>query len=132
MGKALALALGVAVAAAAVWFLALRKDDEDLVRSTVDGFAAAVHREDFRAVCDRYLTSDLEQRLQLYGDCPGVLRRSTAARTFDPRFKLAVKSVDVRGDTAFARVETTARGRTATIRVRLHKQRGRWRLATLR
>lgn len=132
MSTRVALGLAVLAVGAGLWFLVIRKSDEERVRETIDGFTAAVHVRDFGAVCDRYLTTDLKERLQLFGTCSAVLRRSTANPAFDPQFQLHVKSVKVEGNRASADVETKARGKTATVTVRLAKQGGDWRLATLR
>jgi ketosteroid isomerase-like protein len=132
MAKALAVVAVAVAAAAALYFFVIRDDDEDQVRDTLNGFAAATRDRDFRAVCDHFLTTDLKERIQLFGRCPAVLQRSTSSRAFDPKFKLVVESVDVSDDHATAKVRNTVRGKTGTVQIRLEKQHDQWRLATLR
>jgi ketosteroid isomerase-like protein len=126
-------ALPVVVAAAAAGLLAAGcgKSDDDKVRDTLTRFERATEKRDYKALCDNVFSEDLVQRLRAVGlPCVVALQRSTVASTLQP--SITVEQVKVRGDTALARVTTTAVGQRASHdTIRLVKQGNDWRIASL-
>ena len=98
------------------------------VVAVVEAFERATAEKDFREICSRLFTAEV--RKQAGGeDCEQVLRRS-AEGVKDPR--LTVERVEVSGDSATARVVTTARGqKRVSEELRLVRQGGSFRLSVL-
>jgi hypothetical protein len=89
---------------------------------------SATRRHDFQTICDDLLAA--ATRRQAGGtDCPAVLgERAKGVR----RARIVVQSIEVSGNTALARVRTTATGQAATGDViRLVREGGRFRISSL-
>lgn len=128
--------VAVALAAMALFVVAgwgwIHDSEEDKVRSAITEFADAVRATDFDAICEEHITNSLKEQVELLGECSAVVARATKVPGFDPRFSVEIRSVDVTGDRAAARVETIQNGRERESEMNLAKEGdGRWRLATL-
>jgi hypothetical protein len=100
------------------------------VSDTVKGFASAVRDGDYRAVCERYLSNEIRQKLTDQGGCQDRVKTVVGAAGARA-FQLEVVSVKVRGTRARARVRTTQGGRSATASLALLKEDGEWHVAGL-
>jgi hypothetical protein len=89
---------------------------------------SATRRHDFQTICDDLLAAST--RRQAGGaDCPAVLgERAKGVR----RPRIVVRSIEVGGNTAVARVQTTAVGQAPTNDViRLVREGDRFRISSL-
>ena len=104
--------------------------DEQRVRTTLDHFTRAAADRDYQALCGELLSRDLVARVEEVGlPCEVALSKALQG-VAHPR--LDVRKVRIDGSTAFALVRTTARGqRASTDTVRLSKENGSWRIASL-
>ena len=107
-----------------------RASPAEQVRSTVEGFAGAVARRDYQALCDTYLSTRLIGGLESAGlPCEAAIRPEVGS-TEKPT--LEIRSVDVRCDRARVRVHTTAANQPPSDdTLALARERGRWRIASL-
>jgi hypothetical protein len=94
----------------------------------IEKLQSATRTHDFQTICNELLAA--ATRRQAGGaDCPAVLgERAKGVR----RPRIVVQSIEVRGNTAMARVRTTATGQAATGDViRLVREGGRFRISSL-
>jgi hypothetical protein len=122
-------------AAAALAALALSaggcgESDDQRVRDTLQRFGTATATKDYRALCRDLLARRLVARLRAVGlPCEQALSRALGPVD---RPSLKVQEVKVSGNTALARITTTARGqRPSRDTIRLVEQDGSWRIAAL-
>ena len=131
-GKALAIALVpiVIVLILLVNVLKPEPDSEDEVRETLDRFAAATRDKDYQTLCDDLYASDLVERIRAAGlPCEVALRTGLEDRQ-NPQ--LRVLSVEVNGDSASARVRSTAGGEVPSPdTVGLEREDDDWRVSSL-
>lgn len=131
-GKALVIACVplLVVVVLLVMVLKPEPDATEEVRETLDRYAAATREKDYQTLCDELLASDLVQRIRSAGlPCEVALRTGLEDRQ-NPQ--LAVSRVEVTGDTANARVRSTAGGEVPSVdTVRLVKQDEGWRVSSL-
>lgn len=131
-GKALVIALVpiVIVLVLLVNVLKPEPDSEEEVRETLDRFAAATRDKDYQTLCDDLYASDLVERIRAAGlPCEVALRTGLEDRR-NPQ--LRVISVEVDGETASARVRSTAGGEVpSTDTVRLAKEGDDWKVSSL-
>ena len=106
------------------------KSDDDKVRDTLARFEQATEKRDYKALCDDVLSKQLVQRLRAVGlPCQLALQRGLGG-VIQP--SITVEQVKVRGDTALARITSTAVGQRASHdTIRLVKQGDDWRVASL-
>jgi hypothetical protein len=98
------------------------------VAGVIQKLQSATRTHDFQTICNDLLAA--ATRRQAGGaDCPAVLgERATGVR----RPRIVVQSIEVSGNTALARVRTTATGQAATGDViRLVREGGRFRISSL-
>lgn len=131
-GKKLAIAL-VPIVLVLVLLVSVLKpgaNSEEEVRETLDRFAAATRDKDYQTLCDDLYASDLVERIRAAGlPCEVALRTGLEDRQ-NPQ--LRVLSVEVDGDTASARVRSTAGGEVpSTDTVRLTKEGDDWKVSSL-
>jgi ketosteroid isomerase-like protein len=102
----------------------------DQVRSTLRGFADATAKRDYQALCDDYFSPALVDQVEQAGlPCEAAIRPEISA-TRNP--KLDIRSVDVNGDHALAKVHTSAANQPASDdTIQLLKVKGKWRIASL-
>ena len=105
-------------------------NDEEAVRAALRDFNEVVAARDVQALCDRVLARELVSRVTRAGlPCEVAVRPALQAAQ---RPRLDVRSVRIDGDRAEAVVETAAANQPAsTDRVRLVRERGGWRVASL-
>ena len=131
-GKALVFALVPIVAVLVLLVIVLKPepDREEEVRETLDRFAAATRDKDYQTLCDDLYASELVERIRAAGlPCEVALRTGLEDRQ-NPQ--LSVMSVEVTGDTASARVRTTAGGEVPSVdTVRLVREDDGWRVSSL-
>jgi hypothetical protein len=89
---------------------------------------SATRRHDFQTICDDLLAASTRRQAGA-ADCPAVLgERAKGVR----RPRIVVRSIEVGGNTAVARVQTTAVGQAPTNDViRLVREGGRFRISSL-
>ncbi len=79
---------------------------DDQVRSALKGYASAFARHDYQALCKTYFAPKFVEGIEESGlPCESAVRPAAISAT---RPRLTVTSVRVKGDTATARVHTTA------------------------
>lgn len=131
-GRALVIALVPILVLLVVLVSVLRPEPnrEDEVRETLDSYAEATREKDYQRLCDDLYDSDLVERIRAAGlPCEVALRTGLEDRQ-NPQ--LQVLSVDVTGDTANARVRSTAVGEVAsTDTVGLVRDGDNWRVSSL-
>jgi hypothetical protein len=131
-GKARIVVFAVIAVAIVGAVLVLRPgpNDDDEVAKTLDSYAAATRDKDYQTICDNLYAKDLVDRVRAAGlPCEVALRTGLGARQ-NPQ--LEVLGVEVNGDQALARVRSTAIAEpTSTDVVRLIKEDGDWRIASL-
>ena len=105
-------------------------DSEEQVRETLDRYAEATREKDYQTLCDDLYASDLVERSRAAGlPCEVALRTGLEDRQ-NPQ--LQVLGVDVTGDTAAARVRSTAVGEVPSVdTIGLVKEDGNWKVASL-
>src|SRR4051812_6868298 len=128
--RIIALAVLAVVVVGAVLVLKPAPDDSEAVAKTLDRYAAATRDKDYQTICDDLYANDLLERVRAAGlPCEVALRTGLEDRQ-NPR--LEVLGVEVNGEQALARIRTTAAGEpTSTDVVRLIKEDGGWRIASL-
>ena len=100
------------------------------MRQTLVGLQQATERKDYSKLCDKVLARELTNRLQSVGIPCEVALRTGLGSVREPR--LEVGKVKMMGSRAAAEVRTTATGQQAsTDTVRLIKEEGDWRVASL-
>ena len=105
-------------------------DDEQQVRATLARFGTASAQRDYTAVCKDLLADTLIAKIRSVGIPCEVAIRTGLSDVQKPT--LTVTSVRVTGSAATAVVRSDAKGqKPSTDLVRLVKQRGDWRLASL-
>jgi hypothetical protein len=89
---------------------------------------SATRRHDFQAICANLLAA-ATRREAGGADCPAVLgARAKGVR----RPRIVIQAIEVSGNSALARVRTTATGQAATSDViRLVREGGRFRISSL-
>lgn len=131
-GKARIVVFAVIAVAIVAAVIVLRPgpDDSKAVSETLERYAAATRDKDFQTICDDIYAKDLVDRVKAAGlPCEVALETGLGARE-NPQ--LTVLAVEVNGDQALARVRSTAGGEpTSTDLVRLIKEGGGWRVASL-
>jgi hypothetical protein len=104
--------------------------DEERVRATLDTFAQATAKRDWRRICDEVLAHRLLDRLRAAGVSCEVALSTGLQGVREPR--LEIGAVTVRGDAATARVRTLAANQNeSTDTVELVRQGEGWRIAAL-
>ena len=124
-------ALTAAVLACAVALGACgRESGEEEVRETLQSFADATARKDYQRLCDELFSKELVEEVDRQYPCELALKNSSLGDARSP--KLEVRSVKLDGDTATARVRTSAANQPASEdTVRLVREGDRWRIAAL-
>ncbi len=107
-----------------------KPDNEAQVRATLARFATASAQRDYTTVCNDLLAGALTAKLRSVNvPCEAAIRTGLSEVK---KPKLTVTSVQVQGPSATATVRSTAKGQKPSIDlVRLVKERGGWRLASL-
>lgn len=128
--RIIAFAVIAVVVVGAVLVLKPGPDDNEAVAETLENYAAATRDKDYQTICDDLYAEDLVERVRAAGlPCEVALRTGLEDRQ-NPR--LQVLGVEVNGDQALARVRSTAGGGVpSTDVVRLVKEDGNWRVASL-
>jgi ketosteroid isomerase-like protein len=120
-------------AAVIVAVLALRPgpNAEKEVRATLDRYATATREKDYQTLCDSLFAKNIVGSLQNAGlPCEVALRNSTFETLRNPT--LTVLGIEVTGDQALASTRSTATGELpAVVTIKLAKQGGKWRIASL-
>lgn len=103
---------------------------DDDVRTTLEGFGRAIAARDYQALCDVYFSSRLISGLLRAGlPCEAAIRPEIGA-TEKP--KLTIRSIEVDGETARARVYSEAANQPPSDdTIALTLEDGRWRVASL-
>ena len=127
---AIAVAAGAVVLIALVMVLKPDPDREDEVRETLERYAAATRDKDYQTLCDDLYAKELVDRIRAAGlPCEVALRTGLEDRQ-NPQ--LRVLAVDVVGDTANARVRSSAGGEVpSTDTVTLIREDDSWRVSSL-
>jgi len=128
--RIIALAVIAVAIVGAVLVLKPGANDSEAVAETLENYAVATRDKDYQKICDDLYAEDLLERVRAAGlPCEVALRTGLEDRQ-NPR--LEVLGVEVNGDQALARVRSTAGGEVpSTDVVRLVKEDGRWRVASL-
>jgi len=102
----------------------------DQVRSRLSGFADATAKRDYQALCDDYFAPALVDQVEQAGlPCEAAIRPELSA-TQKP--KLTIRSIEVKGDKALARVHTSAANQPPSDdTIQLVKVKDKWRIASL-
>lgn len=103
---------------------------EDEVRKTVEGFAQAIAKRDYQALCDRYFSSKLIGAVEQAGlPCEAAIRPEISA-TEKPTLK--INSIRLDGDKAQVQVHTTAANQPPSDdTLALVREQDTWRIASL-
>jgi hypothetical protein len=103
---------------------------EEQVRSTLKGFADATAKRDYQALCDDYFAPALVDQVEQAGlPCEAALRPELSS-TQKP--KLTVRSVQVDGDKALAKIHTSAANQPPSDdTIQLVKVKDKWRISSL-
>jgi hypothetical protein len=98
------------------------------VADVIQRLQSATRRHDFQTICDDLLAASTRREAG-GADCAAVLgARAKGVR----RPRIVVRSIELSGNTALARVRTTATGQAATSDViRLVREGGRFRISSL-
>jgi hypothetical protein len=98
------------------------------VAAVIEGLQSATRTHDFQKICDDLLAASTRREAG-GADCPAVLgARAKGVR----RARIVVQSIEVSGNSALARVRTTATGQAATSDViRLVREGGHFRISSL-
>jgi hypothetical protein len=104
------------------------KGEQQLVANTVEDLESAANKGDQDTICADLLAHDIVDRLDARGGCRKTV--DSALKDADTS-NLTVQFVQIQGTTATARVkaETGKKDRITTLR--LVKQDGRWKIASL-
>ena len=106
------------------------QSDDEQVRATLDAFAQATARRDWRRICDEVLARRLLDRLRAAGVGCEVALSTGLEGVRQPR--LEIGAVTVRGDAASARVRTRAANQNeSTDTVELAREGEGWRIVAL-
>lgn len=120
----------VLAAVAALALTACGTDEEAEVRDTLDAFAQATAQKDYQRLCDELFAASLVQQVTKVLPCEQALSRSDLATATDP--KLEVQSVTVEGESATAKVRSSAANqKPSSDTVKLAKEDGEWRVVSL-
>lgn len=127
------LALAAALVAVVVLVAVLVSGDDDEtpdVRAALTEYAEATRAKDYQRQCDDLLADELLETLRSAGlPCEVALRQGLRDVR---RPTLEVRGIEVSGDQALARVHTDAANQPpADVTIRLVKQAGGWRVASL-
>ena len=105
-------------------------DDERDVRATLKAFGDATAKKDYQRLCDDLLSPDLVEQVRRVNLPCEVALRTGFEEVQSPRIE--VRSVKVDGDSATARVRSTAANQEPSEDVvKLVKVDGEWRIASL-
>ena len=122
--------LTVVLLACAALVAACGGDDEADVRQTLNAFADATAKKDYQRLCDDLLSPELIEKIRKVNLPCEVALRTGFEDVERPRIE--VKAVRIDGDTASARVRSTAANQEPSEDVvRLVKVDGEWRVASL-
>lgn len=100
------------------------------VRAVVTRFGEASARKDFQAICDELLAATLVKNVEQYGLPCELAFQKGLGDVQAPKLRLGAVRVD--GDSASARVTTTAAGQQpSTDTLALRRIDGEWRIAAL-
>ena len=104
--------------------------DEQRIRATLSEFQRATAARDYRALCDRILAPKLIETVKQIGLPCEVALEKGFEDVEDPR--LTVGTIEVKEDTATARVRSSAAGQSPSEdTVELVRIGDRWRIASL-
>ncbi|HEV2814638.1 MAG TPA: nuclear transport factor 2 family protein [Solirubrobacteraceae bacterium] len=119
-----------AALATAALLAACGGDDEGDVRETLDAFAEATAKKDYQRMCDDLLADELIDQIRKVNLPCEVALRTGLEDVEKP--KLEIRSVKIDGDTASARVRSSAANQEPSEDVvRLVKAGDDWRIASL-
>jgi type IV pilus biogenesis protein CpaD/CtpE len=104
------------------------KGEQQLVANTVEDLQTAASQGDQGEICANLLAHDLVDRLDARGGCRKLV---DAALKDTDTSDLSVQSVAVNGTTADARVKAENGSNDRISTLRLVKQDGRWKIASL-
>jgi hypothetical protein len=105
------------------------KGEEKAVAQRVSDFQSDVTASEARKVCENDLAASVRARLKTAGsDCESALKGQL--KQIDVP-ELTLRSIEVKGDAAKARVRSTWSGKTAESTLMLVKEGSNWRIATL-
>ena len=120
----------IAVLILALTSAACGRSPERDVRRTLDDFVTATAKKDYQRLCDDIFSEKLVEEVRKVVPCEVALQRSDLATAQDP--KLTIQSIAVKGDTATAVVNTTAKNqKPSKDTVRLVKEGEDWRIQSL-
>ena len=104
--------------------------DEAQVRATLERFQRATEARDYRSLCGEILAPELVESVKRIGVSCEVALEKGFEDLRDPR--LAIGSISVRGDSASARVRSSAAGQDPSDdTIELVRVDGDWRIASL-
>ena len=104
--------------------------DEQKVRATLERFQRSTEARDYRALCDEILAPKLVESVKRIGVTCEVALEKGFEDVQEPR--LAIGSITVRGDSANARVRSSAAGQDPSDdTIELVRVEGEWRIASL-
>jgi Putative lumazine-binding len=104
--------------------------DQENVRATLERFQRATEARDYRALCDEILAPKLVESVKRLGVTCEVALAKGFEDVREPR--LAIGSITVRGDSANARVRSSAAGQDPSDdTIELVRVDGEWRVASL-
>jgi hypothetical protein len=122
--------LAAVLAAAALLAAGCGGDDEGDVRETLEAFADATAKKDYQRMCDDLLAPALIEQIRRVNLPCEVALRTGLDEVERPRIE--VRSVRIDGDSASARVRSTAANQEPSEDVvRLVKVDDEWRIASL-
>jgi hypothetical protein len=104
------------------------KGEQKLVANTIDDLESAASKGDQDQICATLLAHDLVDRLDARGGCRKLV--DSALKDADTS-NLTVRAVQIQGTTATARVEAETGAKDRVTTLRLVKQDGRWKIASL-
>ena len=103
---------------------------EDDVRDVVTRFGEASAKQDYQAICDDLLAPGLVQNVEQYGLPCEIAFKQGIGDVRSPKLELG--AVTVKGDSATARVTTTAEGQQpSTDTLALRRAGDEWRISAL-
>jgi len=120
----------VAIAAIVLLLRACGGDDDREVRRTVERFGQASRDKDYQALCDELLSKKVVEQARSAGQPCEVALQIGLGDVRNPTLK--VRSVEIDGDEALARVDSKAVGqRPSQDTVKLVREDGDWRIKDL-